>query len=931
MIPIPRIAPVLVACLLLGAASSAVAQEGGTVLGQVKDADDGRPLTGAQILLDGGRSGAVADAEGRYRIRQVRSGWHSVVVRLIGYLPAARDSFLVRGGESILLDVELHQAAVELDSLVVTGVADPVLDPLAMGTEQKITADELRNLPVSSLSEALELQAGVVGTSYRGGRVGQEAYLIDGLGIKNQLDAASSSLGLRIPPDFLTEASLTTNGFSARYGQSISGLVNVVTKDGGDHWSGRLAYESDRPAGGSLDHGLDRLIVEGGGPVLGSIKFSGVVDLNGRLDADPVNAPAPEDPRDPRSSQPNILPNNSGEQYDIGAKLTVPFGGRHTVRFFGLHSEEQRLLFDPAFKYEPSFGPGRRIIGDLFSANLQLLSSPTAKVPIVLEYRSAHYEREFIRGTLLDPVDHRVGAFTGEAWHFVGQGIAQRQDTAAAAAAIRGLVPPTLTDRSPYGVPAFFLGGGSRGDLGWNEFKEFRNQLDITIGASSRADIFVGGEFIKQDIKTFQRVLGYLPVNFGDSVPPATASSFSPTIGSGYIEGRLRLDELAFTAGLRYDGFNPHADLPDQQIKTQSRVGPRFGVSTVLEKATIVASYGQFYQPPDFQFLVDAAFDDTLRTGRFRRGNPNLGFEKATQFELSVRTRLTPKVSLRANAYVKQFDGLVASVPLGVDPDSSIFGNADYGNVKGVEFILERDFLGPFGASINYTLQEATATSTSPFLRLRLPSIDPASGDTVFPARVEYPLDFDRRHALTVILQARSPTVVGPRLFGVDLFANWQAATIVRYESGLPYSMTNTAGDSLVGEPNGFRLPAQSQVDLLLRRDFKVGNDFMGFYVDIRNLLNHRNVIAVRRDTGSPFADNDQLQQMALDAYNRDPSPIPYESPRYRAYADLNGDGLIAGQNELLPLYLAAARDFSQPLFMYGPPRLLRIGVEYLF
>ena len=48
-------------------------------------------------------------------------------------------------------------------------------------------------------------------------------------------------------------------------------------------------------------------------------------------------------------------------------------------------------------------------------------------------------------------------------------------------------------------------------------------------------------------------------------------------------------------------------------------------MSTVLKDATFVASIGRFSQPPDFQYLVDAAFDDTLRTGRFRRGNPNLG------------------------------------------------------------------------------------------------------------------------------------------------------------------------------------------------------------------------------------------------------------------------------------------------------------------
>ena len=77
---------------------------------------------------------------------------------------------------------------------------------------------------------------------------GEESFIIDGLGVKNQLDASTGSLGLRIPPDILTEASLVTNGFSARYGQALSGMINVVTKDGGKRWAGRAAYETDRPS-----------------------------------------------------------------------------------------------------------------------------------------------------------------------------------------------------------------------------------------------------------------------------------------------------------------------------------------------------------------------------------------------------------------------------------------------------------------------------------------------------------------------------------------------------------------------------------------------------------------------------------------------------------------------------------------------------------
>jgi hypothetical protein len=102
-------------------------------------------------------------------------------------------------------------------------------------------------------------------------------------------------------------------------------------------------------------------------------------------------------------------------------------------------------------------------------------------------------------------------------------------------------------------------------------------------------------------------------------------------------------------------------------------------------------------------------------------------------------------------------------------------------------------------------------------------------------------------------------------------------------------------------------------------------------YLDVRNVLNRRNIEAVRRETGMPNVTPPQLADLADSAYRAHPEAIPYESPRYRRFADLDGNGLIEGQAELMPLFLAAARDFMQPLFSYGPPRLFRLGVELLF
>ena len=908
-----------------------LAQTTGAISGRVRNASTGAGVPLTRVSVDAGGNFGTTDTTGSYRIRGVQVGWHRVTARLIGFRGEIRDSVLVRSGATTLVDFSLAPAPTVLEPIVIRAV-DSVLDPFATATTQRITAADLRQLPVSSLDEALALSAGAVGESYRGGRLGQQAFILDGLGVKNQLDASTGPLGVRLPPDILQEASLTTNAFSARYGQALSGLINVVTKDGGEELRGRAAFETDRPLGNGWDYGLDRLLLQVDGPLVGKIGFLAAFDATGRLDADPVSAPGSGIPRDPRDQQPWLLPHNSGEAYDFAGKLTIPLNSRQTLRLLGIRSLEQRLLFDPAYKYDNDFAPASRVQGTLLSAHLQNTLSLGDRAMIV-DARFGYFGRDFARGTLTEDPDLKFGGFTGQRFHFVGEDIARARDTTAANAIIPGFIPPQLSQNSPWGVPAFFLGTGSRGNVAWNYFREMRAQLDVTYGAGQNFDLYFGGQYAAQKVETFQRVLGFLPV--GDSVPTAATSSFTPHIWSVYTEGQARLDDLAFTAGIRAEHFDGGSDLTTSQVGNgrfgaRTTVNPRIAVSTILRGATLVASYGKFSQPPDFQYLVDAAFDDTTRTGRFRRGNPDLGFERATQFEFSLRVRPASNSALRIGVYGKRLDGMVASVPLGVNPDSTVFALTDYGSVRGLEITAEREMINGFGGRLIYTLATATATSTNAF-QLRQFKVDPITGDTTFPARVEFPLDFDRRHSLIAILQARVNDRAGPRIAGVQPLEGLEAATIIRYSSGLPFSRTNAAGDTIIGPPNGSRLPSTSTVDLLIRKPIRALGVGSGLYLDVRNIFNRRNIVAVRRDTGKPGLDEASIQDLADNAFLAHPEPIPYESPRYRSNADLDHNGYVEGPGELMPLYLAAARDFSQPLFFYDSPRLVRLGVEVLF
>ena len=905
------------------------AQGTGAIAGRVRDASTNQSLHGVTVSVDGGRQGASTDSSGSYRVREVRAGWHRVQVVRIGYRMVVYDSVLVRGGETIRLDVGLSPLAVQIESLVVTA-PDRVLDPMVPQDMQRITADEFRRLPISSVQDAISLAAGTVGQSYRGGRLGQQSFVLDGLGVKNPIDASTGDLGLQIPTDMLTEASLTTSAFSARYGQALSGIVNVVTKDGGDTWNGRAAYETDRPLPDGWDYGLDRVIVSGDGPITSGIRFAGALDVQGHLDDDPVNAPAPTDPLDPRTAEPWVLPHNSGERFDLTGKLTIPLGSRQTLRLFGLRSEEQRLLFDAAYKYDPTYAPAQQLGGTLLTGYLQHTASPNAVNPLTLDLRLSYFDRDYIRGALTSTPPYQFGAFTFSPFHFVGEDLARSQDTLAARGPVAGFAPPDFSQNTPWGVPAFFLGDAPRGEIAWNHLHQLRTQLDMTLGGGPHADFYFGGDFTTQHVQTFQRVVAYLPVT-DSGVPPVSASDFKPITAAAYAETQLRLSDLALTIGLRYDQFTPGAMTPDgQRFQAQRSLNPRLAVSTVLKGATFVASWGRFSQAPDFQYLTDAAFDDTTRTGRFRRGNPDLGYENATQYEFSLRVRPTPVTSVRGNLYIKRLEGLVASVPLGLNPDSTIFGNTDYGTVRGLEIILDRDLRDGWGFHLSYTLQSAVATASNAYQLFHRISID-SLGDTIVPARVEFPLDYDQRHGVTAILQGKVSDIGGPRIAGHHPFAGLEGSVVFRFASGLPYSRTTASGDTIIGLPNSNRLPSTHTLDFLLLLPVRVVGRTAGVYLDVRNALNTQNIESVRRDTGQPTLTSTGLEAAAEAAYQANPNPIPYESPRYRRSADLDGNGYIEGPNELLPLYRQAAADFNQPIFYYGPPRLVRLGVQLTF
>lgn len=212
----------------------------GKIMGRVTDSATGQPLPGANILLEGTVQGAAADLSGNYVILNVRPGIYTIRATMIGYTSTRVENVRV----SIDLTTEIH---IEMSSTVIeTGETVTVVAERHMivkdltATTAVVGAEEMAALPVTEISEAIELQAGLVkdaggGFHVRGGRSGEISYWIDGVPVTDVYDGGTV---VDVNKDMVQELQVVSGAFNAEYGQAMSGIVNITTKEGDNKFGG---------------------------------------------------------------------------------------------------------------------------------------------------------------------------------------------------------------------------------------------------------------------------------------------------------------------------------------------------------------------------------------------------------------------------------------------------------------------------------------------------------------------------------------------------------------------------------------------------------------------------------------------------------------------------------------------------------------------
>lgn len=163
----------LLACALAMSPGRAFAQVTGTVRGQIIDVTTRRPLDAVQVYVPGTDLGTLTNANGQFELH-LQPGEVEIRARRVGYGSVGR-RVTVAAGQTETVNLEIGQAAISLDAIVVTGAGTQTERRKLGNTVATIDAGTLQNAPVANFSEVLAAREAGVSVLPSGGLTGEGA------------------------------------------------------------------------------------------------------------------------------------------------------------------------------------------------------------------------------------------------------------------------------------------------------------------------------------------------------------------------------------------------------------------------------------------------------------------------------------------------------------------------------------------------------------------------------------------------------------------------------------------------------------------------------------------------------------------------------------------------------------------------------------
>ena len=842
----------------------------GKIAGQVVDAQK-KPLVGVNVALPALRTGAITDEEGRYTILNVPPGAWDLRFALLGYGPVVVTGIQVSADLTARADATLKETAVEMQEVVVRSTR-PVVDVGKTSSLASVSSAEIAKLPVQELNDIVNLQAGVVDGHFRGGRIGEVQYQVDGVSVNNAYDNKTT---LRLDRSLLEEVQVISGTFDAEYGQAQSGVVNAVLKRGTNRfqWNAEVygggyvfptgeerrvpEYETDPFAVGSFQLGLSGPVPLGGG------NTTFLLNARRGITDDWVHAQDVIRPTDFDRTTLELVPTGSYDE--------VPLGDSR--EWSGVGKVSNRSIQNIEFSYQAIFN-----VIDAHRADWAFSLMP--------EGRSQQHTYSIVHG--LD-VNHVLNSKS-----FYNLSIRQN-----------------YWDYTDFAYEDFYdprydsaghletLDGYHYAGVAPDRFHQNTNTL------------VVKGSYVHQSSSTNQLKAGIdlqLPrVEFGTMgylTYPVTDQGqqlvrviedpenryfaprlYFPVLAAGFAQEQIEWNSLTARAGVRVDMFdarssipgdlsNPTNDItgaptaPPQETTVKWAVSPRIGVSWPTgPRSAAHFAYGHFAQfPPigeifrnsEYSILsgLQATPEATSAVGVM--GNPDIGPERTVQYEGGYKQAVSEDLGVDLTVFYKDIRDL-----LGVEYISTYNGaeyarltNVDFGDVLGFTLAFDLRPRGLFGMMLDYTWQHAQGNSSDP----RETATRVTAGDDPRPRRI--PLNWDQTHTLNV-----TATLSDPERFTLS--------SILRVGSGQPYTPNVTGGFGFGQEANSGRKPAGVVVDLRGEKVLRLNGAPVRAFARVFNVFDTRYFNGpVFATTGSPYYSLNPGDEFALE------NPTSFYAPR---------------------------------------------------
>ncbi len=233
-----------VAMLLFADAASA--QSTGTIVGVVNDAATGRPVAGALVIATSrslqGEQTAVTDGRGQYTLTALPPGLYRLSAQLQGFKPAERTDINLRVDFTLRANIAIVPEAVQMEEQVVRTGTAPAVNIGSAEAGTIVSKEFLASVPTARTFETVATVAPTAqfdgyGVSFAGATSPENNYIIDGLRVSS---TGYGLLGTNLLTNFIDQIDVKVGSFMPEYGYATAGIINTVTKSGGNEFHGSI-------------------------------------------------------------------------------------------------------------------------------------------------------------------------------------------------------------------------------------------------------------------------------------------------------------------------------------------------------------------------------------------------------------------------------------------------------------------------------------------------------------------------------------------------------------------------------------------------------------------------------------------------------------------------------------------------------------------